>query len=405
VLIYLLDLSAPDVIQIKDRPIKVIQRRYDIVDFGPAVSLDKQAGMFGQAYEIKSSSDKEYAKGREYILRQTDKFNADLKDFLQTIKGAFDIDHLIGYRVRPGTQWPPNANGYLLPIGPNILYFYRESPGVIIYKWVKFEPKLLQQIWNYYRETFKNVKDSFSTRPEWSQDAVLLASFIGATAIIAIVAGIVFAAPALAAATTAVEIQAGLVAATLLASLRAWATPPGAGSLARSGGNRGNVRNVNKAVDVLRGTVSRSSWHLGRPAMDGVPAENLPGGTEKTKDERNMSLLIQGMVDATLFVHSIEVGQGRLSQDDLAVLSANLNVSLESLFQSVEPAFLLSLVGEEAFDERSALKIGHFLVAVGRGALRDTPFGQFWFSLSKLSDQDLDDSLPVNCDADGEVIE
>jgi hypothetical protein len=405
-LTYLIDLSTNE-----STASKVVRKRYDIVDFGPIAISPVSPGRFGEAYEIKSEGGKKI--GKDYITRQVSNYNQTLSKLKDLLEQALNVSGLGGYRLRLGQSWPRTPE--ILIVGPNILSFWMESPGLIVYRWLSFKRLSWKQLWEYVRRVEADIRKAFETRSSLKPEVVII------LLLVTVVAAFILAVLALAVAAGGVEVLAGAdVAVARLAQNGALTGGLSAASAAAAPSQStpsgpatdDSAQQATKVNELLAAFEKMDELDLSflakltsRPSAP--TQENLPGGTPQTPGEQAFYKLVDTLVNETVFLYSVQVGQGDefLSEYNLGILKENLTLWIGSFVSAYGLENLLALTGQNKsaeLNEETALKIAEVIVTAARGNLEITRYGRFLADMFSLSAEDVDESLPQGANEDGE---
>ena len=404
-LTYLIDVSTDE-----SAAGKAVRKRYDIVDFGPMAINPVSPGRFGEAYEIKSEGGAEY--GKDYITRQVGNYNQTLSKLKDVLEKALNISGLGGYRLRLGRSWPPAPE--ILIVGPNILSFWMEVPGLIVYRWLAFKRLSWKQLWEYVKQVEADIRKSFETRSSLRPEVVVV------LILVTIVAAFMLAMCGLALAAAGLEtlVGAGVVLARLaqigalaggLSAASATAAPKSSPSGLATDASAQQATNVNEVLAAFEKMDDLDLSFLARlTSRPPAPTqESLPGGTPQTQYELALYKMVDTLVTETVFLYSVQVGQGDefLSEYNLSILKENLTLWIGSFVSAYGLENLLALTGQNKsaeLDEETALRIAEVIVAAARGNLEVTRYGRFLADFFSLSAEDVDASLPRGSGEDGE---
>lgn len=390
---------------------KFVRKRYDIVDFGPIVISPISKGRYGEAYEIKSEGG--VKEGKNYIAKQVGKYNKALSDLATTLGGALNISGLESYQLRPGQSWPYETE--ILIVGPNILSFWREASGLIVYRWLNFKQLSWRKLWEFVKKAEADIRKAFETRsplkPELLLELILVT--VATVFIIGVCACALGGTGALglgeAGARLARLAQTGALANRLSAASASAAIPQESrddSAAVTSDPQADKVNEVLAAIekmdDLDPSFLSQINSRPPAPTNDG-----LSGGTPQTPYEQALYNMVDRLVNAIVFLYSVQVGQGdeSLSEDNLALLKENLAVWIGSFVSAYGLENLLALTGQNKsadLDDETALKIAEVIVAAVRGNLENTQYGRFIANFFSLSSEDIEASLPLDSSPDGE---
>ena len=136
--------------------------------------------------------------------------------------------------------------------------------------------------------------------------------------------------------------------------------------------------------------------------------QELSGGTPPTEYENAIASMVEAIVSETVFLYSVKVGQGDedlLNEANLGILRGNLHAWLHAFIAVYGVDNLLALVGQQGqskFDEITASRIGQLIISTANGNMDRTQMGQFMTNFFSLSAQDVEESLPVSYNDDGD---
>jgi hypothetical protein len=397
-LTYLIDLSTNE-----GAAGRVVRKRYDIVDFGPMVLNPVSQVHFGEAYEIKSRAGAK--AGKDYITKQTDLYNKTLEKLKTMLEEALNISGLGGYRLRLGRLWPTTPK--VLCIGPNVLIFWREEPGLIVYQWLSYKRLSWKRLWEFVKRVQEDIRRAFETRSSLKPEVVMGLILMGVSAafMLAMIG------------MALIEVAAG--ATPVLAPLLARLAQVGAltaGASAAASPQPGSVPGVSgsqleRLKEVLAAFDRMDDLHLlfdpsayRRP----ISGEGLSGGMPQTDYEKSLYKMVDTLISETVFLYSIQVGQGNefLSEYNLGILKENLYIFIAGFIKIYGLDNLLMLTGQTRsadLDETTALKIAEMIVALIGGNIESTRYGRFITNFFALSADDVDESLPRGYGEDGEI--
>lgn len=151
-----------------------------------------------------------------------------------------------------------------------------------------------------------------------------------------------------------------------------------------------------------------SHTSLGQTPKTGGTSEDLPGGTQPTPSEQAIIKMVEAIVAETIFLYSIQVGQGNeelLSEESLNVLKGNLREWLASFIAAYGIDNLIQLFGKADFNETTAYEIGQMIVAAANGNMDFPSVGRFMNGFFSLSLEDVEASLPRGYNDDGEALD
>jgi hypothetical protein len=390
-LAYLLDISTAE-----GSAVRLVRKRYDIVDFGPMTLNPVSQVRFGEAYEIKSK--KGVRDGREYIGRQTGNYNATLEKLKGALEETLNISGLGGYRLRPGRAWPPYPQ--LVLVGPNVLMFWLQEPGVVAYEWLSFKRMSLKRMRELVRRVQKETRKLFEVD---TSPSVLIMVLVAAVALIGVTGLIVATRGGAARALT--PVLARLAQAGAVGVATSAAAAPGGGAIDDASGADGvGVGEILAAFEKAELDFDVAGTRYRPPASAG---EGLAGGTAETPYEQALNRMVDVLVAETMFVYSVHVGQGtELPSDaELAIVKSRLAGWIGAFIDMYGPDRFLTITGRSysaELDEATAIDIAQLIVAMARDNIESTLYGHFLGHFFSLATQDVDESLPRGYDDDGE---
>jgi hypothetical protein len=432
---------------------RLVYKRYDICDLGPLANLSKGAAskalaanlLQGEAYEIKSSDSNEQKKGAAYIKGQVDRFNKSIDTYGGAVASALKISGIEKYRLREGTSWPPTQQ--ILWLGKSILIYWRvpSMPGVISYKWDKFDPRSLRRMWQLYRKVSRQVQKNLERRPSLRPATVAAAAL--AIAVAVAFTGLVIAGIAEAAAGAIVVEELGTAAALGTSAATSAATSAGTSAAAGTAilAPRATILLLEGAAGagvLMPATVFANTPVPGAAAADagqapdagqgdGGPARaafryatqprqvderlfaaqpassggGLPGGTPATPDESFVALVIDSLVREILHRYGVQAGQGDedlFDDEAIAIVRDNLTSVVSGLVAEIGTDGLRELFGIDENAQNAEEEVGVAVAQFAATILESSGGAQYFAALFELSDNDFERMLPLEYNEDGE---
>jgi hypothetical protein len=391
VLVYLIDESTVEAGVMSPR------KRFDIVDFGPPVLSHGPQLRYGETYEIKSRDGAR--QGRDYVTKQTDRYNATLESTHKELEAAFGVAGLRGYYLRPGGQWPPARER--LPVGSNALEFWFQEPGVICYEWTTFNRVIWEQLWKYARQAQEAARRAFRTEWHLNEDVVVFLWIVGIVAV-----GLLGLAIAGAGAVAGVGGLAKLLGLTTLGAAGAAAADERAEIRGVSDSEIRRLEEVQAALEKMEDLELRFGQDAQRRPLQ--PGDYLPGGVEvESPYDKALYQIVDTLVSATVLLYRVELGHGRSDYDEESFenLRHNLFILLGGFIEVYGLDNFMVLTGRNhsgPLDEVTAQEIAAIILAAGKGNLESTAYGRFIETFLALADDDVNACLPEGYDDDGE---
>jgi hypothetical protein len=429
---------------------RLIYKRYDICDLGPIANMSKGAAskalaanlLMGEAYEIKSSDSGEQKKGAASIKDQVDRFNKSIGTYGGAVAGALKLSGLEQYRLREGTSWPPTQQ--ILWLGKSILIYSRvpSMPGLISYKWKRFDPRSLKRMWQLYRRILRDVQRSLERKPNLRPATVAAAAL--AIAVAVAFTGLVVAGIAEAAAGAIIVEELGTATALGARAVMGAATPAATGAVAE-----GAIFAPRATISLLQGAAGAAVMPTpvfadipgagpadageapdagqagGGPAraafkyatepsqvddrlfanQPASPGGGLSGGTPATADESFVALVIDSLVREILHRYGVQRGQGDedlFDEESLAIVRDNLTTVISDLVSEIGTDGMRELFGIDQNAQDPEQEVGVAVAQFAATILESCGGAQYFAALFELSDDDFERMLPLEYNEDGE---